>query len=144
MALRGKGRVVFLLVLLSIIVAVVLGLRAWYKPRRSVADVSAIRMSADSLLAQFTANEKTADSLYLNQAIEVTGRVQAVDTNSDGKVTVLFETQDPMAGVFCTLKAKRTQVTAGSKAMIKGFCSGMTTDVVMTDCVLINNEADHQ
>ncbi|MEO6833714.1 MAG: hypothetical protein ABI378_13885 [Chitinophagaceae bacterium] len=139
MALKGKGRVVVMLVLLCIIAAILFGLREWYKPRRSVADVQAIHMSSDSLLAQFSANEKLADSLYLNKAIEVTGKVQSVDTNADGKTTVLFESQDPMSSVFCTLRKKGEKVEVGSKTVIKGFCSGLTTDVILTDCILIQN-----
>lgn len=139
MALKGKGRALALLVLVVIVVGALFGLREWFKPRRSVADEQAIQMSADSLLAKYSDNETLADSLYLNKAIEVKGKVQAVDTNSDGKTTVLFDSQNPMSSVFCTLREKGIKVQAGTEVAIKGFCSGLTTDVVLTDCVLIKD-----
>ncbi|MBS1644252.1 MAG: hypothetical protein JST36_04375 [Bacteroidetes bacterium] len=138
MAGKRQVRIVLFMVAACVLVAAFVGIWQWNKPRRSVADVPAIRLSSDSLLHHFTTNEKQANALYLNKALEVSGTVQTVDTNEDGKTTVLFASPDPMSSVFCTLREKGLKVAEGKEIVIKGFCSGMTTDVVLTDCVLVN------
>ena len=137
MALSRTGRTIFSIVGVILIAAILFGLRLWNKPRRSVSDEVPIQISPDSLLEMFTNNEKLADSLYLNKAIRISGIVQNVDTNADGKTTVLVQTNDPLSGVFCTLRNKGERPVSGAPATLEGFCSGFTMDVVLTDCVLL-------
>ena len=56
---------------------------------RNVQSEKGIVIVADSLSAQFQANEKEANSKYLNKAIEVTGIIVSIDKNQEGKIIVI-------------------------------------------------------
>ena len=136
-AFMKRSRLLLLIVLLLIIVGAVIGLTQWYKPHRSAEGGEGIVMSTDSLIAMYNANEHAADSLLLNKLIQVQGTVAQVDTNNDGQTTVLFASTDALSSVFCTMRDKGVKVDSGKVAVIKGFCSGHTMDVLLTDCVLV-------
>ena len=131
-----RSRLLLLIVLLLIIAGVIVGLTQWYKPHRSADSAQGIVMSTDSLIALYNANEHAADSLLLDKPIEVTGTVAQVDTNDAGQTTVLFASAD-LSSVFCTMRDRGVRVDSGKVAVIKGFCSGHTMDVLLTDCVLV-------
>ena len=132
-----RSRLILTFVLLLLIIGVIVGLTQWYKPHRDAANEKGIAINADSLIAYYNANEQAADAKYLNKPLQVRGIVAKVDTNSDGQTTVLFNSADPMSSVFCTMKEKGAKVETGKEAVIKGFCSGHTMDVLLTDCVIV-------
>ncbi len=96
-------------------------------------------MTAQALSKAYNINEKMADSLYLNKAIEVSGTVSEIEKNQDGGTMIVLQTDDPMAGVQCTMREKDVTVAQGAQVVIKGFCSGNgITGVSLTDCVMKN------
>src|SRR2546423_461654 len=58
----------------------------------------------------YNANEKDADTKYLNKAIEVSGTISEVDKNQDGGTMVILQTGDPAAGVQCAMRDKGATV----------------------------------
>lgn len=130
-----RSRLVITFILLLILVGVIIGLTQWYKPHRKVEGEQGIVISADSLIAAYDDDEAAADAIYLNKTIAVHGTVAKVDKNQDGQPTVLFASTDPLASVFCTMRDKDAVVNSGKTVVIKGFCSGHTTDVMLTDCI---------
>jgi hypothetical protein len=113
------------------------GIYVWYKPHKKVEDVKGISVTAESLSKEYNANEKEADTKYLNKAIEVSGRIGEIDKNQDGGIMVVLKTGDPMAGVQCAMRDKNVSVATGQDVTIKGFCSGNgITGVSLTDCVI--------
>jgi hypothetical protein len=109
----------------------------WNKPHRKAEGEQGITMSADSLIAVYNADEHAADTKYLNKTLQVRGVIAKTDTNSDGQTTVLFASADPLSSVFCTMRDKGDKVDSGRVAVIKGFCSGHTSDVLLTDCIIV-------
>ncbi len=69
--------------------------------------------------------------------IEVTGTATEVKQNQEGNTTVLLSSNDPIAGVFCTLKQNSAQINIGSAVTIKGICSGMLSDVRIREAIII-------
>ncbi len=49
----------------------------------------------------------------------------------------MLASEDPMSGVFCTLLQKEVEVAIGNSVTIKGFCSGMLSDVRLREAILI-------
>jgi hypothetical protein len=121
-----------------------LGSLAWYifnKPHRSLTDAISVKISADSLLAAYLKDEKLANLTYLDKALIINGEISELTTNQSGETVIILKTEDPMAGVVCTLQGKPAiTLQKGQQIQVKGFCSGYISDVVLRDCLLINEK----
>lgn len=129
---------VFLLIILAV---VALGslyfLQQWNKPHRDPDKEKGIVLTTAQLLDKYKQNEHAADSLYLNKTIEVTGTVQEWGVNDSHQPTALFRSDDPMMSVFCTFRDTTIAAKDTSKPItVKGICSGLVSDVKLTECVL--------
>lgn len=104
---------------------------------RQVQSEAAIVISSDSLVAKYQADEKLANSLYLNKAVEVTGILLSKDKNQEGKTTLVIGRSDSFSNVSVTMlsSAPITQ-QLGTLITIKGLCTGALSDVVITDGVV--------
>jgi hypothetical protein len=128
---------IILVVLVLGLIGVGTGMYFFYKKPETVDDKKGIVVAAAALSAAYSTSEKAADSIYLNNVIEVTGKVGETEQNQDGGTMVILETGDPMAGVQCAMREKGVQVAKGQEVTIKGFCSGNgITGVSLTDCIL--------
>jgi hypothetical protein len=109
----------------------------WNKPRRNVENEKGIEVTASQLVKEYQQNEAEANKKYLDKAIQVSGNIGEVKSNQDGKVTVTLTSDDPFTGVFCTLKERASNITTGSPVIIKGICSGMLSDVRLSEAVVV-------
>lgn len=127
-------------VLLAVVVVVVLvggyGVYEWTKPGKKIEQAETMPVTADALVMAYSKDEQAANKTYLGKPLAVVGPVEKVAKNQAGQTTVLLSSSDPMTGVFCTLRDKGAAVSPGSTVTIKGFCSGKTTDVLLSDCVI--------
>jgi len=104
---------------------------------RQVQSETAIAITSDSLVAKYQADEKLANSLYLNKAVAVTGNLLSIDKNQEGKTTLVIGRSDSFSNVSVTLtnNAPITQ-KVGAPITIKGLCTGALSDVVITDAAV--------
>jgi hypothetical protein len=127
-------------IFIGLIIFLAIGGASYYyimhKPHKSVADATAIQISAQQLFAAFSSNEQAANSQYLNKALEVSGVVMSIDENQDKQPYIVLQTDDMMYGVMCTLHDKGNTVNKGATIKVKGFCSGFVGDVKLTDCII--------
>jgi hypothetical protein len=135
--MKKTSRIILLVLGIGLLIGGITAYYLWNKPQRTVEGEKGIVITADSLIAIYNADEKAADAKYLNKAIQVQGTVAKVEKNQDGQTTVLFASADPMSSVFCTMRDKDANVSAGSVITLKGFCSGHTMDVLLTDCIVV-------
>ena len=135
MHIGKKWKLFWGIVLFGIITGVVIFLKVWFQPERDVRDEQTIAVTAQGIVTAYNSNEKNADSLYLNKAIEVNGEIAEVIATQDGKTVVALKTADPMAGVRCTMKEK-VAIKSGQNVTIKGLCTGFLMDVTLIDCYL--------
>jgi len=126
---------VFVLVAMGAVVAYWYG---WYKPKRSVENESGITVSAQQLVAEYQANDASSNTKYLNKTLQVSGTVTSIGTNQENKPTITLASDDAFAGVFCTMKSNEKPVAVGSKVTVKGICSGMMSDVRLSDALLVD------
>ena len=125
--------------LIVVLALIVVGVSVWFvlnKPNRTVANEKGMEITAAQLVKDYQANEAEANAKYLDKALQVTGTVSEVSKNQDGKVTVMLSSEDPMSGVFCTLKDE-ANLTIGFTVTIKGFCSGLLSDVRIREAVVV-------
>ena len=105
--------------------------------RRQVQSEIGIVITSDSLVAKYQADEKLANSLYLNKAVVVTGNLLSIDKNQEGKTTLVIGRSNSFSNVSVTMisTAPITQ-KVGESVTIKGLCTGALSDVVITDGVV--------
>ncbi len=132
------------IILFTLIAAVVGGIGVWYfifyKPthfKRDVSDEQAITITAKQIVKNFQANEDSANKMYLNKAIAITGEVIEAKKNQDGKPTVTLKSDDSFSNIYCTLKDDAGQTQGGSIITVKGICTGFLSDVVIIDAIII-------
>jgi len=104
---------------------------------RQVQSEIGIVITSDSLVAKYQADEKLANSLYLNKAVVVTGNLLSIDKNQEGKTTLVLGRADSFSNVSVTM-ISNSPITqkVGESITIKGLCTGALSDVVITDGVV--------
>ncbi len=127
-------------ILIGGFVLVFIAFSAWYvflKPGRNIKREQAITVKAKDLYNAYLGDEKSANELYLDKALLVTGKISEVKVNQQAQQVIVLETSDLIFGIVCTM-SKPVDVTTGKEVSIKGFCTGYTTDVVLRDCIIEN------
>ena len=133
----SKFKIFVIVFLILIVVGGVITYNMWTKPNRSVENEKGISITAAQLVKEFQENENNANKKFLNKAIEVTGIVAELGNNQDGKSTITLSSDDAFTGVFCTLKETK-DIASGATVTIKGICSGMLTDVRLSEAVIVS------
>ena len=104
---------------------------------RQVQSETAIAITSDSLVAKYQADEKLANSLYLNKAVVVTGNLLSIDKNQEGKTTLVIGRSDSFSNVSITMSSNLPIAQkVGESITIKGLCTGALSDVVITDAAV--------
>jgi hypothetical protein len=129
-----------LLGLMMLIVGVV-GYYLYNKPNSSLEDTTpAYTLTSDALFSDFESDEAGANKKYLNQVIEVSGKVQTIN-NNPGEKSISLETSSGMFGVICKLDSTFTsevKIVQGDSIVMKGLCTGMLMDVILVRSVPVN------
>ncbi len=118
------------------------GYYVWNKPHRDVSKEKGIKISAIALFDSFRNNEKNADSLFLNKAVEVTGKVTNVKTNNAGQTVVYLQSHDPLFGINCTFVHAPGSIQKNMEIVFKGICTGYLDDVILNNGELINKSSN--
>lgn len=125
---------------MAIVAGVGYGLYEYFRTNARTADLDAnVKISAIDLYNAFTDNETLADSLYLMQVIQVTGKVADIKEDTSG-IIILLDGGNGMFGISCSLQKTDEEVKKvekDSEITIKGICTGMLMDVVLTRCVIV-------
>ncbi len=93
-------------------------------------------LNCAALFSEFETDEKAANGKYLDKVVEVSGTVQDVSKNKEGKVTVTMD-GGMMFGVTCEMFDNESinKYKKGQKIKLKGICTGYLSDVVLVRCV---------
>ena len=96
-----------------------------------------VTLSSSQLYSSFEQDETEANKKFLNQVVEVNGKVREIRKESNGEFVVTLDGSD-MFGVICRMEPgilmEDTNLT-GRTIALKGLCTGMLMDVVMVQCV---------
>jgi hypothetical protein len=116
----------------------VVAYKMYNKPHRDIDSEKAVAtLTADALFDAYDADETTANASYLDQVVEVSGTVDEVTEDAVGNTVVILAAENAMmGGVSATIDPSVTDlsVTTGETIKLKGRCTGMLMDVVMTNC----------
>lgn len=128
----------FIIIIVITVAAGVLVLYWYYKPRPSLANVSAdFTISAKALYQAFQENEDNANQRFVGKVLLVTGIVETVEL-TDSTTNVLLA-GDGMGGVSCQIRKMvddQHSLTQGQEISIKGKCIGFLMDVNLVDAVI--------
>ncbi len=84
-------------------------------------------ITSDALLKEFLANDTTANNIYREKIVEVSGPVNAVDIAGDSTSTIKFADSTGSYIIFSVEKTelnKAKSIKAGDQVTVKGVCSG--------------------
>ena len=135
-------------IILSISVLILLVIGVWIiesmynKPHISVSNSKPkITILSQALLQDFESNESQANSKYLEEIIQVTGKISELDITRDQSVIAL-SADNAMGGVLCHLSSEQSEKTnslkVGQYITLKGICTGYLMDVVLVKCVIVD------
>lgn len=129
--------IVFLLIVASTLFYVYY---LWNKPHRDIQAEKAETISAVELYKKYSENEETANKLWLDKTLAVSGIIKEKLVNQTQIPVLMLDTEDPMGNISCTMdvsqKSKTDALKIGSKITVKGLCTGMLSDVVLVKCYL--------
>jgi hypothetical protein len=136
--------------IISVLIFIALGLLALAvstylfinQPKKSTASRKAkFTVTAQQLLSEFESGEEAANAKYLDKVVLVEGTVSTVDAEN-GRTTIMLDTGNPLGRISCELSAdesaKGVTLKENDTAKIKGICTGILMDVVLVDCVIVN------
>jgi hypothetical protein len=104
------------------------------KPHRDVENEQGIQVSATRIFADYQKNEQAANKIYLDKAIEVQGEISEVK-RTRRQTRCGLKSSDPFFGGYARSRRIRP-AKLGEQVVVKGFCSGFSSDVVLRDCII--------
>ena len=124
------------------IIGVFIAYKIYNKPHVNVAETSSdISLSANDIIKDFSSDENTANSKYLEKIIEVSGTISELKIENE-KGIVSLKTNDDFGSILCHLSTEETKkittLKEGKTIKIKGICTGYLMDVILVKCVIIN------
>jgi DNA/RNA endonuclease YhcR with UshA esterase domain len=100
-----------------------------------------INITANKIIDDFSSDENTANTKYLDKIIEVKGLITSTKIDKE-KGIVILHTNDDFGSVLCHLSKDSTQkissLKEGQLISVKGICTGFLMDVVLVKCEIIN------
>ncbi|MBL7872202.1 MAG: hypothetical protein JNM78_11360 [Cyclobacteriaceae bacterium] len=105
------------------------------KPHRNPADETSIQITSKDLFDKFNADEMSANALFLDNVLEVKGKVLEVTANQDQMTVIVLETNDPIFGIRCSMSST-TEISPSDLVIVQGICTGYLSDVIITNAFL--------
>lgn len=100
-------------------------------------------IQAGALLKEYETDEQAADKKFLDKIILVEGKINSINSDDTGIVTVFIDAGSPVSSISCQLSREESEKTSnfekGTSVGIKGVCTGMLMDVVLVECVIKNS-----
>ncbi len=98
-----------------------------------------INITAKKLFSFYNQYEDSANKMYLDSVISVSGSVQNIELNQ-GRYTVTLSSEDSSGAVICEMDIKDNEkiksLKNGSLINLVGYCNGILIDVQLDRCKL--------
>ena len=102
-----------------------------------MASKSAVSVTADEFLNSCKTNKAHWDSTYLEKAVQVSGTIKEVTTDT----TMAIVGTDSTAIINCLLQNPSKGLKAGDKTTVKGMCFGSDADLLSGGTIINVNKA---
>jgi len=102
-------------------------------------------LNSENLVHTFRSNEVFANSIYVEKVIEIEGVIKEIVQQND-RSTIVLQGNDEFSYVLCDMLQKEAEVIkdvkSGQKIHIKGICKGYLNDVIMLNCIVVNQKTN--
>lgn len=133
------------IVIIGILIAAILGgAYAYYMFNKKVESISNKKadftISANELFDAFDGDEEAANAKYIGKIIEITGAVESVESNDTSANVVLIADNALIGGINCQMEkgVSLEGISEGSQTKLKCECQGFLMNVVLNNCVKVN------
>ncbi len=123
---------------------IITGIFLFNKPQADISNKKAdFKLKASELYNEYSSNENSANTKYLNKIIEVTGSVAELTYNPDSSFSVILRDSSADFGVNCNIlknsSKNKNNLRKGDMVNVRGVCSGFNSiEVALNNCALIN------
>ena len=134
-----KKKIIFIGILLLIVSLVgFLVLKVLYKKaERNVATENAIRIDPSNFAALFKNFEDSANKIYINKTIELTGIATSVTNNQTSQTDITVKINDSLPFINCTIDGLYKSINQLDTVTIKGICTGLLTTINLKNCIVV-------
>lgn len=138
-----KTKKIGIAVLILLLIAAFVAYNTYNKPHVNVGETSSdITITAAEILNDFTSDETSANAIYLEKIIEVTGVISDIKVERK-KGIITLKTNDDFGSVLGHLSDEATNTIStlkiGQTITLKGICTGYLMDVILVKCEIIND-----
>jgi hypothetical protein len=130
--------------LIGLAVALTVGIWIYREYNRAPADLSDVKadveITAVDLVSAFSDDESSANTLYLDKIVAVTGELSQIRQDTSG-VSLTIASDDPLSSVICEMQkgfALPEGLVEGDAVSVKGQCTGYLMDVVLVKSIINN------
>ena len=140
--IMSRKKIILAILILATIGAFV-GYKMYNKPHINVLETSTdINITANKIIDDFSSDENTANTKYLDKIIEVKGLITSTKIDKE-KGIVILHTNDDFGSVICHLSEEATKkmssLKLGQTVTLKGICTGFLMDVILVKCEILTN-----
>ncbi|TYP99290.1 putative nucleic acid binding protein [Tenacibaculum adriaticum] len=140
----SKKKILIFLVLSIIIVTSLFIYKEYNKPHINVAKATPkIVINSQQILKEYQENENKANTKYLDQIVQISGKVSKLEATNDNRIIITLKNDDKSAisTVICHLTSeennKLKKLKEGQNIIVKGICTGYLMDIILIRCVLV-------
>jgi polyisoprenoid-binding protein YceI len=107
---------------------------------RNVATEKPIIVSAETFASQYKNFEDSANKMYLDKVIQLSGVVHIADTNQSKQTVLTLKINDSLPNIICTLEKEDNTFFSGDTITCKGICTGQVTSINLVNCILLQTK----
>ena len=129
--------------LLAITLIIFFGLKEYNKPHVNVVKATPdIITNSEEIINEFQDNEGFANKKYLDQIVQVSGRISKIEASENNDIIITFLNNKTSFGtVICHLSSSENKelinLKEGQNIVVKGICTGYLMDVILVRCNLV-------
>ncbi|MBP6431312.1 MAG: YceI family protein [Ferruginibacter sp.] len=138
--MKKKLIIIGVLLLITALVGFLVVKMMYKKAERNVATEQAIVISPIQFSTIYKNAEDSANILYLNKTIQLTGIISSISNDIDNQTSITVETNDSLPQINCTIDAMYKSINTADTVTIKGINTGILTNINIINCIIIDSK----
>jgi polyisoprenoid-binding protein YceI len=137
--MKKKLVIIGVLLLITAMVGFLVIKMMYKKAERNVATENAIEVNVKDFVTLFKNFEDSANKLYLNKTIKLTGIISSKSETPDNKTNFIISVNDSLPSIDCTVDALYKSINVPDTITIKAICTGILTNINLSNSILIDS-----
>lgn len=142
MVIKKTHKIIFSIIIVSVVIGFVLFNSQASLNDNIMANNKATVLPIDQMIQVFQNDALSAKEQYINQLVQVKGRVHDITYLNDRQTIILKGAEFQDSYIICDMSPEDTNVDKsiqiGQEISLKGVCKGFLLDVILLNCVRIN------